>query len=171
MGSVRAGLLSDTHGRLDGALWKLFEGVDLILHAGDVGNFDLLRELETIAPVRAIRGNMDPYHSQYPEIVTTNVGGLTVHVRHKVDTRQTMLEFFTRRVEADIVLFGHTHMPFLKRVRNTLFVNPGSASRPRTGPNSAGLLVVEDARPLVTVHSLADPDFHVMQRWPPVDRT
>ena len=166
MPTTRIGLVSDTHGHLDSALWRLFDGVEAILHAGDIGDLHLVRELESIAPVSAIRGNTDATSHRFPETLTTTIGEITVHVRHKVDTTSPMLYYLAATVEANLVLFGHTHRPFIEQVKRTLFVNPGSVGRSRTGFGTAGLLLIEDRNLTVTIHNLEQAEFPVVMRSP-----
>jgi len=156
MAGVRVGLVSDTHGYLDRWLWPLFGGVERILHAGDIGGYHLVRELATIAPVEAIRGNTDGFHSRYGELLTTAVAGTSIHIRHKVDLGPAALSALARSIGADVVLFGHSHRPFLEQRGRTLFVNPGSATKSRTGTNTAGILVIDEAGLSVTIHELRE---------------
>jgi len=162
---TRVGLLSDTHGTLNGSLWRLFDGVDLILHAGDWGDYGPARELAMIAPVEGIRGNVDALHPSFPDVLMVDVGGLRVHLRHRVDIDLGAMGRIAAHTGADMVLFGHTHRPFLRRVGPTVFVNPGSTSRSRGGPNSAGMLVVDEGEMIVTVRNLELADFPVLARW------
>ncbi|HRS93707.1 MAG TPA: metallophosphoesterase family protein, partial [Candidatus Latescibacteria bacterium] len=92
---------------------------------------------ELIAPVHAIRGNTDPFDLPFPEVLDTSHKGIRFHVRHVVPTSGRSLEFFTMRTDAHVVLFGHTHVPFLEKVRGTLFLNPGAISRSRVPAETA----------------------------------
>jgi len=168
MPPTRIGLISDTHGHIVGQVWRLFADVDRILHAGDIGGYHLIRELETVAPVEAVRRNTDGASHRVPEVLTTSVGGITVQIRHKLETTSPMLHYLAATRGADLVLFGHTHQPFVEQVRGALFVNPGSASRGRGGMNTAGILTVEDQRLSVTIHGL-DADLSVVSMWPVVE--
>ena len=164
---MKIGLLSDTHGYLSPALWELFEGCQTILHAGDIGHEGILADLETIAPVRAVRGNTDSSLWNLPEDAKTEVDGLTVLIRHAVGTTNDKdMRLLGKAVGEGVVLFGHTHRPFIKQVKKTLFVNPGSASRSRAGYNSAGILETGNKRPKVTIHNLSDKELPVEMRWP-----
>lgn len=163
---TRVGIISDTHGRLNGAVFGLFAGVHCIFHAGDIGDRGVIRELDMIAPVYAIRGNTDPYDMPFPEVLTTQIAGLTVHMRHLVATGATSLYLFTQRVRADIVLFGHTHEPFISQAKKTLFLNPGSASKSRIGADSAALVTIVAGVVSATVHDLIPPDYRVRKRIP-----
>ncbi|HPU84336.1 MAG TPA: YfcE family phosphodiesterase [Candidatus Latescibacteria bacterium] len=162
----RVGVLSDTHGRLNGAVFTLFEGADCIFHAGDIGKAQIIRELELIAPVHAIRGNTDPFDLPFPEVLDTSHKGIRFHVRHLVPTSGRSLEFFTMRMDADVVLFGHTHAPFVEEVRGTLFLNPGAISRSRVPTETAALITVRGGEVTATVHDLVPPEFPVRLRYP-----
>lgn len=164
MTPIRVGLISDTHGHLEGPLWTLFHGVERILHAGDIGYVALIRELETIAPVEAIRGNTDAHSPSVPETVRTSVGPITVLIRHKVEQTSPMLYYLAATLDANVVLFGHTHRPFIEQVKSTLFVNPGSASRGRSGNNTAGILTVGDGGLSVSIHHLEE-SLPVIMTW------
>lgn len=127
---MKLGLISDTHGLLRGRVFDVFEGVEYILHAGDVGDEDILLELGAIAPVRAVWGNTDrgEIRTRLEERFTAPFGGLTVSVIHG----QQYGSPNPKRVAADhpgsdLVVFGHSHQPVIERVEGVLAVNPGSA--------------------------------------------
>ncbi|HDS74605.1 MAG TPA: metallophosphoesterase, partial [Firmicutes bacterium] len=142
---MRIGLISDTHGRLDPAIWEVFDGVDAILHAGDWGEYSLAAVLSSIAPVQSVRGNVDPPTRRFPDRLTTEIGGVSIYLTHMFDTSPASLNAFTNRnPDIGLVLFGHTHSAFVERVAGTVFVNPGSATRPRGGPPSAAIATIED---------------------------
>ncbi len=123
------GLISDTHGLLRPEVFQAFRNVEHILHAGDVGNEDILTELAAIAPITAVLGNTDgfPLRSRLPEVATLDLAGRSVTVVHghrQASARaRTMAESFT----TDLVVFGHSHQPESERVGRVLAVNPGSA--------------------------------------------
>ena len=141
---MRIGLISDTHGQLRPAILQHFANVDLILHAGDVGNQDVLTELETLAPVHAVSGNTDtfPLLSALPELQDLQLAGRQVIVTHghRLDplTPEKLSQNFPH---ARIILYGHTHRPFIGRINGTLVVNPGAAgpARFRLKPSIATL--------------------------------
>lgn len=143
------GLVSDTHGRLRPELLDLFRGVDRILHAGDVGVPEILTRLEEVAPVIAVRGNVDPgsVRERTRESFVGEVAGLRIAVVHgHVTTDPAAL--VGRFTGADVIVHGHTHEPRVLRVEGALIVNPGSAGPRRPGkPVTAGLLEVRDGRP------------------------
>ncbi len=149
----RVGLISDTHGFLDPRVHTLFEQVDAIAHAGDVGSEEILYELQAIAPVTAVAGNMDhPYPTwPLPDFATLEVGGVRIDVVHKrADWDRS------RADAADVLVTGHTHEPSVKRRGSLLEVNPGSASRPRNGEGrrTVALLDIEDGIPSVRLVTL-----------------
>lgn len=139
---MKLGLISDTHGQVPNAVHTALAGVDYILHGGDVGPMDVITELEVIAPVRAVLGNTD-YGIQLPETRLEEFGDKKVMIHHIVD-----VDFPSQQVRAilnsdqpDIVVFGHTHVPFDERRNGIWFINPGSTSRPRdNSPASVAIL-------------------------------
>jgi putative phosphoesterase len=122
------GLVSDTHGLLRPEVFPALEGVELILHAGDVGGQGILDELGAIAPVHAVFGNTDPPGE--PNLrarVALNCEGLSVHVSHGHELGSPTAERLLARYTADIIVFGHTHKPLVERSGARLVVNPGAA--------------------------------------------
>ena len=115
------GLISDTHGLLRPEAVEQLRGVDRIIHAGDVGRIEILAALRSIAPVTAVRGNVDSGPcSILPVRETVEVSGHRIHVIHDLDDLDP-----DEHVAA--VIFGHTHKPVVKEVDGVLYVNPGSA--------------------------------------------
>jgi uncharacterized protein len=167
---MKVGLISDTHGVIDAAIWSLFDDVDLILHAGDWGDYGLHRDLSTIAPVRGIRGNVDRPVRSWPETMKTDVSGVQTYITHLFSTSDTILSRAVHQFSKDtpptrLILFGHTHRPFLAQREGVFIVNPGSASRPRGGPQSAGILSIEDAAIVsITIHDISDETLPVIAR-------
>lgn len=130
--ALRVGLISDTHGLLRPGIPGLFAGVDLIVHAGDVGHPGILVRLGNIAPVEAVFGNVDDAHD--PQLAaqrTIPLGGLTLHVSHGHELGSPTPARLAERYTADIIVFGHTHralvVTLLQGGRPTLVVNPGAA--------------------------------------------
>jgi hypothetical protein len=121
------GLISDTHGLVRPDVAAVFRGVDLILHAGDVGSRDVLAELELIAPVEAVAGNVDPFELGLPPTFAREIEGLTIRVTHGHELGSPTPEALASRYPADIIVFGHTHRALVRRIGRTLVVNPGSA--------------------------------------------
>ncbi|TVP76665.1 MAG: metallophosphoesterase [Gemmatimonadales bacterium] len=142
MSGVRVGIVSDTHGLLRPELFHLLEGVDHILHAGDVGRPDILTELETLAPVTAVRGNTDglDIHAVAPESARTELAGRTVVVVHGHLTGTSPAALVDHAPDADVIVFGHTHRPEVLEHQGVLLLNPGSCGPRRfTQPVSLAL--------------------------------
>jgi putative phosphoesterase len=122
------GLISDTHGQLRPEVFTAFAGVELILHAGDVGGDEILRELELIAPTRAVYGNTDPPGD--PELVERldiEIGGVTIHVSHGHEVGSPTPAKLLERYDADVIVYGHTHKQLVAEVGGRWVVNPGAA--------------------------------------------
>jgi hypothetical protein len=123
---ARVGLISDTHGKLDPRVTEAFVGVDYIVHAGDIGGLGPMWQLESIATVTAVLGNVD-----------LEVPGYTLgeQARVKIAGKQFLVVHDIRRLgpvpdDVDVVVHGHTHVPFVEDVDGVLLVNPGPARRP-----------------------------------------
>jgi putative phosphoesterase len=126
------GLISDTHNMLRPEVHTALAGVELILHAGDVGDDEILDELETIAPVLAVYGNTDaPGRRRLAESIDRTFGGLRVHVSHGHEVGSPTPERLVQRYDADVVVYGHTHRQLVTRVGGQLVVNPGAAGARR----------------------------------------
>ena len=151
MSKLLVGVLSDTHGRLDSTVVKLFASADHIVHAGDIEDPAILERLRALAPVTAVAGNCDG--GRFPrlrEAETVTLGDVTVRVRHSIDMVEALdtdiLEGM-RATGAGVVIGGHTHLPSIKRRNGILFLNPGSASLRRQGARrSVALLRIEDGQ-------------------------
>jgi uncharacterized protein len=122
------GLISDTHGLIRPGVHDALVGVDLILHAGDVGGTAILDELRLIAPVKAVFGNTDPPDDPalVPEIAI-EVDGLRIHVSHGHEVGSPTPAKLAARYDADVVVYGHTHRQLVTRADGRVFVNPGAA--------------------------------------------
>jgi len=143
---VRIGLISDTHGLVRPEVHSALDGVDLILHAGDVGGRDVLLELETIAPVQAVFGNTDPVDDPpLPQAIDTEIGGLTVHVSHGHELGRPSPEQLVGKYDADVIVYGHTHKQLIAKMGDQLVINPGAAGARRfhLAP-SVAVLRIED---------------------------
>lgn len=142
---MRVGLISDTHGRLPSEVFTILEGVDRVLHAGDIGPADLLVELEAIAPVTAVWGNTDgfPLRSAVSEVAELELDGRRVVVVHGHQLGSpTPGSLRAAHPAAAVIVYGHTHRPLVDR-DGSLVVNPGSAGAPRFGiPPSVGILTL-----------------------------
>lgn len=139
------GVISDTHGHVPAAVPKAFNNADLIIHAGDIGDQKVLDQLSKIAPVVAVRGNMDfgKWSRRLPEAEIIKIGQITLYVLH-----------IANRLDADpvksgfnAVISGHTHRPDIYEQNGVTYLNPGSASYPKFGsPGSAALIHIEQDR-------------------------
>ncbi len=121
----KIGLISDTHGLLRPEAVAALRGSELILHAGDVGKPEILDELRKIAPVIAIRGNVDaaPWCSALKETELVETDAATFYLIHNVND----LALKPAAAGIDVVLFGHTHQPTQYEKDDVLYINPGSA--------------------------------------------
>jgi putative phosphoesterase len=150
---VRIGLISDTHGLLRPEVHTVFAGVNLILHAGDVCGEEILDELAMIAPLGAVYGNNDaPWdRGMVPELNLTLVG-LRVHVSHGHEVGRVTPENLAQAYDADVVVYGHTHVQKVTRIDGRLIVNPGSAGHRRFKlPASVAILTIENGASSVEI--------------------
>jgi len=142
------GVISDTHGRLDEKVLELFAGVYRIIHAGDIGDEELIWRLEGVAPVIAVRGNNDGATMCFPNERLAVIGGRTFFVRHQFATVEKMSPAQRRIIEQrmpDAVIFGHSHNSYTGSWRGTLLFNPGSAGPKRFNlPRSVGVLEIHE---------------------------
>ena len=129
---MKVGVISDTHATRHELLpeWvrEAFRGVDCILHAGDIEDPGFLKHLATIAPVHAVRGNMDRHAHDLPSFLCLKLGGGHVVMAHRYDEA-------VRHIDRDVILLvhGHTHIPEMVQEDGYWIVNPGSPIRPRGG--------------------------------------
>jgi putative phosphoesterase len=131
-GVHRIGLISDTHGMIRPELFGALEGVELILHAGDVGPDEILSELELIAPVEAVYGNTDaPGRATLRDSIDRTIGGVRVHVSHGHEVGSPNPERLVAAYDADVIVYGHTHRQLVARIGTQLVVNPGAAGARR----------------------------------------
>jgi uncharacterized protein len=143
------GVVSDTHGFVAPSLPELLReaGVEGILHAGDVGSYSVLSELEEVAPVTAVRGNVDREGplAQLPGEVRLSLEGLDVYMSHIGGLPAVWLPRLPRPLPA-VAICGHSHIPLLDELGGVLFLNPGSAGTGRRfgRPASAAILNVSD---------------------------
>lgn len=151
---MKIGVISDTHIRssaklLPNIIYKEFDGVDMILHAGDILIEEVVIELETIAPVYAVAGNNDSYEMLYKygskRIIEAN--GKRIGLTHGTGGRRTFMnayaEFYGNNV--DCVVYGHSHKPHNEVIDGVLFFNPGSPISRRFEPRySLGVLYVDE---------------------------
>jgi len=124
MSTHRIGLISDTHGLLRPEAVTALSGVEHIIHAGDVGDPNILGALQAIAPVTAVRGNVD-FTTQFSNLPITNVlqiGDVSIYVIHIIDT----LDVDLKAGGFHAVIFGHSHRPEVRDVNGVSYINPGS---------------------------------------------
>ena len=142
---LRIGLISDTHALLRPEALAALRGVEVVLHAGDVGARSILQELEAVAPVHAVAGNVDDPALGLPERLQLSLGGLSVIVTHGHRLARPTPEALARQYRADIIVYGHTHKPLIQHVGSTLVVNPGAAGPRRFNLRpSVALLTIEN---------------------------
>jgi hypothetical protein len=150
----RIGVIADTHGVLHPRVFEVFDDVDLILHAGDVGDDALLIELAAIAPLQAVSGNVDgPPTPDRPASrkLSTFVGRIAVTHGHLHDASafkpESLIEFFAD-FKPQIVVYGHTHLPTLTEMKDTQLFNPGAAGNARIAgrPPTVGLITLDDGQ-------------------------
>ena len=145
------GLIADTHGYLDPRIPELFAGVHHILHAGDFGGQQIIDQLNVIAPVTAVLGNND-FEPGFRATELVELQGCRCFIHHIVDRPHPAASLLERiaRSQADIVVFGHTHMKYLDRDDGRLWVNPGYSGKPRPSTlRSVALLELSPEGPIV----------------------
>jgi len=123
------GVISDTHGLLRPEVMQSFKGVDLILHAGDVGDPEVIDELETVAPVLAVRGNMDygSWADRLPVSRSLVIGNTRLFLIHDIEWIDPQMAFQSYQV----IITGHTHSSLIEKQDKVLYLNPGSAGHQR----------------------------------------
>jgi uncharacterized protein len=142
MPEPRIGVISDTHGLLRPEAVAALSGVELIIHAGDIGNPQILADLSKIAPVHAVRGNTDrgAWAADLPENLVVEVGGVLIYVLHDLHT----LDLDPAAAGLSAVIFGHSHSPHVEHQNGVLYLNPGSAGPRRfTLPISLAILQIQ----------------------------
>jgi uncharacterized protein len=159
--AIRIGVIADTHGLFDPAVRRHFKGVDHILHAGDIGDRSVIEQLERIAPVTAVSGNVDGYEqSGFPSETVVTLFGIRAGLRHVMYEGGRLTKdgrAFLDRAQLDICIFGHTHQPKVEWFGKTLLFNPGSAGPKRFKlPRGLGLLRLCDAEVKPRLIFLAD---------------
>jgi putative phosphoesterase len=139
------GVISDTHGLLRPQVAETFADVDLILHAGDVGGPDILSDLQAVAPLIAVRGNMDygSWAEILPVVQSIQVGNHHILLVHDVGWIDRDIDLTNYQA----VITGHTHRPLIELQNQLLYFNPGSAGhRRRHYPISVGKLLVRNGQ-------------------------
>jgi len=141
------GLISDTHGLLRLEAVAALAGVDCIIHAGDVGKPEILDELGAIAPVTAVRGNVDTdeWAERLPASTVLSIEGFNIYVLHALH----MMEVNPKTANMAVVVSGHTHRGLVETYDDVLYVNPGSAGPRRFSlPVSIGFLRLSKDAPV-----------------------
>jgi putative phosphoesterase len=136
---LTVGIISDTHGLLRPEALDVLQNSDLIVHAGDIGSPLVINGLEDIAPVIAVRGNMDSetWASKIPFTEVFEVKGLFVYVIHDI----ARLDVVPETAGIRIIISGHSHKPLIREEKGILYINPGSAGPRRfTLPVSVSML-------------------------------
>ena len=144
-----AGVVSDTHGLFDRALLRHFAGVDHILHAGDIGKREVIEQLERIAPVTAVSGNVDGFEaSGVPVEQVIELAGRRVALYHRLYEKGKLTRDgagFLERTKPAICVYGHSHQPKAEWREGVLLFNPGSAGPKRFHlPRAVGLLLFQN---------------------------
>ena len=154
---TRVGVISDTHGLVRPEALAALDGCDIILHAGDIGRGPVIERLAQVAPVRAIRGNVDRAGpaAACDETLLTEVAGRWFYLLHNLGN----LDLDPASAGIDVVVSGHSHRPLAEERDGVLFLNPGSAGprRFRLPVTLATLEVSGDSLQPVIVHLLDTP--------------
>ena len=133
---MKLGIIADTHGNLPKRVFDIFKKVDFIFHAGDIGDPNVISELELISPVFAVYGNVDiwPLTSKYPNELLKEIDSKYIYLIHDiVSVKHISYSLFKKNSAPNIVIYGHTHKPKFEFFRNIYYLNPGSVSNPRGG--------------------------------------
>ena len=160
------GLISDTHipdraKEIPQKVLESFENVDLILHAGDLTSTKVIEELEKIAPLMAIQGNMDRANGiDLPKARVIEAEGLRIGIAHgevypRADTQQ--LVYLAKELNADILVTGHSHQPKIEQTEGVLLLNPGSPIVPRLADRTVMLLEINNKEVDVEIVKIGAP--------------
>jgi len=150
---MRIGVISDTHGLLRPEAVAALAGVEHVLHAGDIGAEGLIGELAAVAPVTAIRGNVDgeAWAEAFAETVTLMLGGVRLHMLH--DPKTLALDPVAQGIA--VVISGHSHRPAMAWRNGVLHLHPGAAGPRRFRlPVSLAILTVGEGAPLAEIVDL-----------------
>ena len=135
---MRIGVISDTHSKMHPNVPGLFAGVDLVLHAGDIGKKVIIDQLSEIAPTHAVFGNIDDsfLRKTHPLFWADEIAGVSLFMTHILSERsekgiQEGLINVKQKKTPDIFICGHSHIPETKKIGPVLLFNPGSAGPPR----------------------------------------
>lgn len=159
--TILIGVIADTHGLFDPAILRHFEGVDHILHAGDIGKRAVIEQLQSLAPVTAVSGNVDEFdESEFPPETVVKLAGLRIAIRHIVYEGGRITkdgQAFLDREHPDICVFGHTHQAKSEWLGDMLLFNPGSAG-PKRFKLSRGLGLLRVSEDKVSPRLISLPD-------------
>ena len=147
------GVISDTHiperaEKIPDIVLETFKDVDMILHAGDLVSYDVLKQLEELAPTRCVQGNMDNYYGlNLPKNEVITILGHRIGLNHgevypRGDTMQ--LKYIAMELDVNVLITGHTHWAFIKEFDDILLLNPGSPTVPRMSDPSVMLLDINE---------------------------
>jgi putative phosphoesterase len=162
---LRIGVISDTHGFLDTEVARVFADVDLILHAGDIGDASIIAALEQVAPVVAVSGNLDhgELAERLPSEASGETGGIRFVMAHK--RKKLMKRFAAGKLasgpdvrQPDLIVFGHDHQPTVVWTDTTVLLNPGSATSPYEEDEMPTIAIIESADAGLSVQ------FHPLRR-------
>ena len=135
------GVISDTHGLLRPEAIAALRNSDLIIHAGDIGRLEVIEQLGAIAPVKAIRGNIDkaPWAEEFPATAVVEADDMLIYVLHNLKE----LNLNPKAAGFRVVVSGHSHQPKIEEKDDTLYINPGSAGPRRFKlPIAVGRLII-----------------------------
>lgn len=150
---TRIGVISDTHGLLRPEAVEYLAGVDHIIHAGDIGSPDVITSLQKIAPVTAIKGNIDrdSWADAYADTETVTLASRSIYVLHN----RNDLDVDPKAAGHGIVIYGHSHKPSIETVDGVLYLNPGSAGPRRfTLPIALATLELTDTSIQPRIHEI-----------------
>jgi putative phosphoesterase len=157
MASILIGVISDTHGLLRPEALEALRGSTQIIHAGDVGSPEILETLSAIAPVTAVRGNVDKsaWARKLPEAQVLELGGVSIYILHDL----AQLDLKPLAAGFAVVVSGHSHVPNQETRDGVIYFNPGSAGPRRFKlPISVGKLIVENESVRGELLTLLAPD-------------
>lgn len=145
---IAIGVISDTHGLLDHVAKSLLASADHIIHAGDIGRATILDELANLAPLTAVAGNIDGFAcGDAREEARVELNGHRIYVTHILDRPGRIRPAVAKTLQrdpADIIVFGHSHLPHNEQVENVLYFNPASAGPRRFSyPRAIGFIEID----------------------------
>jgi putative phosphoesterase len=155
LGKAKVGVVSDTHvparaREIPPKVFDLFSGADYVVHAGDMVSPSVAQELEAIAPLTAVHGNMDPQDvtAKYPKVNVLEAGGFRIGVTHDSLSpwRMGKMRELARANDFDVLVFGHTHRPYLKEEDGRIYLNPGSPTQPLLAEPSVAVITINDGQ-------------------------